>query len=320
MLVDGVSVGAVSSYTFTSVTADHTISATFAIDTFTITPLPGANGSISPSTPQTVEYGADRKFTVKAFAGYYIADVVVDGVSLGPLPAHTFTAVAANHTISASFAPGVQTVLWIGTDRAVVNYGGSTVLRGELSYVPAGTTTSAGLGGRLVTVEQARSSMGPWESLGTFTTSGLAADLGRFSVKVSPTRPTYYRLQYAKESQSEYGSALSLFTKVGVRPLLGRPVAPKSVRKSRPFTVSGSLKPHFAAGEKTVSVKVYRYKNRHWVSVKTLSAVNVDSGGFTRYRLRTRLTARGTYRFRATTTAAGWAATTTSYSRSLVIR
>ena len=53
VLVDGVSVGAVStSYTFTNVTANHTIAATFAIDTFTITASAGANGSISPSGAQ----------------------------------------------------------------------------------------------------------------------------------------------------------------------------------------------------------------------------------------------------------------------------
>ena len=49
VLVDGVSVGAVTSYTFTNVTANHTIAASFAIDTFTITASAGANGSISPS-------------------------------------------------------------------------------------------------------------------------------------------------------------------------------------------------------------------------------------------------------------------------------
>jgi len=33
VLVDGASVGAVTSYTFTNVTANHTIAASFAIDT-----------------------------------------------------------------------------------------------------------------------------------------------------------------------------------------------------------------------------------------------------------------------------------------------
>jgi hypothetical protein len=87
--------------------------------------------------------------------------------------------------------------------------------------------------------------------------------------------------------------------------------------------VYGSLRPHFTAGEKTVKVKVYRYKNRRWAYVKTLSATNVDNGAFTKYRLRTRLSTKGSYRFQAATTAMttpGWALATSSNSRRLVVR
>ena len=45
VLVDAASVGAVTSYTFTNVTANHTIAASFAIDTYTITASAGSNGS-----------------------------------------------------------------------------------------------------------------------------------------------------------------------------------------------------------------------------------------------------------------------------------
>ncbi len=151
-----------------------------------------------------------------------------------------------------------------------------------------------------------------WRTLATYTTSTETATLGQLvpSLEITPTAPTSYRLRYAKESQSQYGPAASDVKSVRVRPLLGRPVVPTSVRAGRWFTLYGSLKPHFTAGEKTVKVKVYRYKNRRWVYVKTLTATNVDNGGFTKYRLRTRFTTRGKYRFRATTTAAGWAAAT----------
>ena len=64
VLVDGVSVGAVTSYTFTNVTANHTIAASFAIDTYTITASAGANGTISPSGHVTVNYGANQTFTI----------------------------------------------------------------------------------------------------------------------------------------------------------------------------------------------------------------------------------------------------------------
>jgi hypothetical protein len=54
--------------------------------------------------------------------------------------------------------------------------------------------------------------------------------------------------------------------------------------------------------------------------MKTLAATNVDSGSFTQYRLRTRLTGKGKYRFRATAAPIGWVTVTTSYSRTLVVR
>ena len=39
VLVDGISVGAVTSHTFTNVTGNHTIAASFAIDIYTITAM-----------------------------------------------------------------------------------------------------------------------------------------------------------------------------------------------------------------------------------------------------------------------------------------
>ncbi|MFA4966361.1 MAG: hypothetical protein WC709_12125, partial [Thermoleophilia bacterium] len=110
VLVDGGSVGAATSYTFTNVTADHTISATFAIDTFTITTSAGAHGSISPNTPQTVNYGASKAFTIAPDIGYHVADVLVDSVSVGAVTAYTFSGVTADHTISVSFAADTFTI------------------------------------------------------------------------------------------------------------------------------------------------------------------------------------------------------------------
>src|SRR4029453_9598101 len=83
LLVDGASVGAVSSYTFSAVTANHTIAASFAIDSYTITASAGPNGSISPSGAVTVTYGTDQSFAITPAAGHHVADVLVDGVSVG---------------------------------------------------------------------------------------------------------------------------------------------------------------------------------------------------------------------------------------------
>ena len=102
--VDGVSQGVLTSYAFLNVTADHTISATFAINTYVITPTAGAGGSLTPGTPQTVNHGDDITFTVAADAGYHVVDVGVDGVSQGALASYAFLNVTADHTISATFA------------------------------------------------------------------------------------------------------------------------------------------------------------------------------------------------------------------------
>jgi hypothetical protein len=104
VLVDGGSVGAVTTYEFTNVTAAHTISVSFAIDTFTITASAGANGSIDPVGPVTVNYGDSQTFAISANTGYHIVDVLVDGGSVGAVTSYEFTSVAANHTISVSFA------------------------------------------------------------------------------------------------------------------------------------------------------------------------------------------------------------------------
>lgn len=106
VLVDSVSVGATSSYAFTNVTADHTISASFAVDapnTHTITASAGSNGSIAPADAVSVTDGADQTFTITPNDGFHVAGVLVDGASVGAVATYTFTNVTANHTISASF-------------------------------------------------------------------------------------------------------------------------------------------------------------------------------------------------------------------------
>jgi len=111
--VDGSSVGAVTSFTFTNVTANHTIAASFAANsTFTITSSAGANGSISPSGAVVVSSGANQSFTITANSGFHVSDVQVDGSSVGAVTSFTFTNVTANHTIAASFAATSGTGPW----------------------------------------------------------------------------------------------------------------------------------------------------------------------------------------------------------------
>jgi len=108
VLVDGASVGAVTTYTFSSVSANHTIAASFALDTFAITATAGTNGTITPSGAVAVGCGADQSFTIAPGACQHLVDVVVDGSSVGAVTSFTFTNVTAAHTIAASFASDVS--------------------------------------------------------------------------------------------------------------------------------------------------------------------------------------------------------------------
>lgn len=84
--------------------SDREVTATFMLNTYTITPTAGANGSITPGVPQTVDFGASLAFTITPDAGYTVADVGVDGISQGALSNFAFTNITADHTITATFS------------------------------------------------------------------------------------------------------------------------------------------------------------------------------------------------------------------------
>jgi hypothetical protein len=72
-----------------------------------ITASAGTGGTISPSGTVPVNSGSNQSFTITPNSGYQIADVQVDGVSVGAVTSYNFTNVTANHTIVPSFTlPG----------------------------------------------------------------------------------------------------------------------------------------------------------------------------------------------------------------------
>ena len=123
--VDSVSQGAISSYTFSNVTGNHTISATFSPITYTIAASTGAGGAISPSGSVSVNYGANQTFTIAANTGYTIADVFVDGSSAGAVTSYTFTNVTSNHTISATFTANTYTITASSDSNGTITPNGS---------------------------------------------------------------------------------------------------------------------------------------------------------------------------------------------------
>ena len=95
-------------YVISNVITNHTVVVTFATDNFTITASAGSGGSISPSGAVTVNYGNDQVFTITPNTSYYVANVLVDGSSVGALTSLTFTNVTTNHTVVVTFASAVR--------------------------------------------------------------------------------------------------------------------------------------------------------------------------------------------------------------------
>ena len=143
VIVDGASVGGVTTYTFSSINADHTISATFAASpSHTITASAGPNGTISPSGTVSILSGTNRTFTVAPAAGYRVADVLVDGASVGAVTTYTFSSINGDHAISATFTatPSYAITAGAGPNGSITPAGNVPVLGGtnqKFTFTPA---------------------------------------------------------------------------------------------------------------------------------------------------------------------------------------
>jgi len=175
--VDGVSQGPASSYIFSGVAANHSISAVFAQEdgpaANTITASAGEGGSIDPSGSVTVKNGGSQKFTITPDSGYKIKDVVVDGVSQGPVSSYTFSGVDANHSISASFVPEGTTLYTI---TATAGEGGRIAPAGSVTVEEGGSQAvaiTANQNYRIGSVLVDETDIGPVSS---HTFSGVAAN------------------------------------------------------------------------------------------------------------------------------------------------
>lgn len=133
--VDGINIGTPGSYQFSSLSANATISVIFAeipAGTFVITSSAGAGGTISPSGTQNFSAGASQTYTITPNTCYRVADVLVDGSSIGAQSSYTFSNIQANHTITASFAQITYTITVTAGANGTITYGTHTV--------PAGTS------------------------------------------------------------------------------------------------------------------------------------------------------------------------------------
>lgn len=128
--VDGTSIGAVDTYEFTNVTENHTIHASFAINTYTLNYLIAENGSLQGETTQTVAHGGNGSaIEVIPDEGYFFV-AWDDGNTDNPRTDQnvtndsTVTALVEIHTYTLQYLPGENGSI-SGDAQQTVNHGAS---------------------------------------------------------------------------------------------------------------------------------------------------------------------------------------------------
>jgi len=105
---------------------------------YTITATAGTGGSISPSGSTSVTEGNSKTYTITANTGYKIADVKVDGSSIGASSTYTFSGVSSSHSISATFASAAS----LSAGGVTLGDGGSGTLKSGVTKSGYGITVS----------------------------------------------------------------------------------------------------------------------------------------------------------------------------------
>jgi hypothetical protein len=109
----------------------------------------GANGTVAPSGTTLYALGASATYTLTPSGGYHVATLSVDGGAQPVTPGvmtYTFTSIAANHTLDATFAsnPAVPPISALSAAQVKVggDDDGTTRIRVSWPDVPAGSTVS----------------------------------------------------------------------------------------------------------------------------------------------------------------------------------
>jgi hypothetical protein len=110
VLVDSSPVGAVTSYPFADLIADHTISASFAIDTFTINAAVSGGHGLADPAAQMVNSGASAAITITPDTGYHIAGITDNGKAVSITNPYVISEVTADRTVVVTFAINTFTI------------------------------------------------------------------------------------------------------------------------------------------------------------------------------------------------------------------
>ncbi|MCW4005046.1 MAG: hypothetical protein NWF04_00395 [Candidatus Bathyarchaeota archaeon] len=129
VIIDGISQGRISNYTFSNVTAPHVVNVT-STQVFTINSSAVANGSVTPSGSVIVDYGRDQRFDFVADMGYHVSKVLVDNATQSLDEFYVFQNVTANHNLSVSFALNTYNITAIVDEHSIISPSNLSVVHG----------------------------------------------------------------------------------------------------------------------------------------------------------------------------------------------
>ncbi len=233
-----------------------------------------------------------KRSRVAKFLGVAAAAVVLVGMLAAP-------ALAAPAPTTWTVNPASKTI----------TYGQGVTLNGTLM------SAGAAVAGLWVDVGQATTQAGSYDVMFKVTAPAGPYATGTYSIAVMPLQTMYYRFQWAGDST--YAAMNSDVIPVHVKPSLGKPTCPSSVKSGKKFTVKGTVKPGQGVSP-AVKVKAYRKgSNGSYGFYKTYSST--VSG--TQYKATIKITKTGKYKFKASTGSnAQFVSNLSSFSRVLTIK
>lgn len=221
---------AISVYTTNAITANCTVIASFAINTYVVTPsVNGGNGSITPSTAQTTNYGAKATFTLAPNNGYH---AIVGGTCGGTLAGNTYTtnAVTANCSVVASFSN-----TYIVTP--VVSGGNGNLAPATPQTIVNGATTSFGVTANAGYAIGSTGGCGGSRVGSVFTTAAIHADC---TVTATFNPPSQIAISGGNTQFARVGTAFATALGVRVADISNTPIVGAIVHFSANAAVNGA--------------------------------------------------------------------------------
>jgi hypothetical protein len=189
------------------------------------------------------------------------------------------------------------TVLTVSAQSPTVTWGSTAILNGVLQTA---VDPIESVNQQQVRVEYSSSSIPLiWPLAGMVTNNAAPYASAEYTYPWQAIRTYYWRMNF--EGTDQWAGYVGNYVLVKVTAAIGKPACPSSIKAGKKFTVSGSLKPKYPAGAKTVTVKAQRYSSGKWRSYKSYAATNANSGSYTKYSVRVSISKKGKYRFYATT-------------------